>query len=66
MPAASEPTKGRWVWAVLAAATALWELQALLQHPRRDHPTLSSLSNDLLESYPVRASAVLLWLGAGD
>jgi hypothetical protein len=65
VPAASEPTKGAWAWAVLAAAMGLWELQAFLQCPRRDHPTLSSLSNEYLESYPARASAFLLWLAAG-
>lgn len=65
MPAAGEPTKGGWVWALLAALTAVWELQAFLQHPRDEHPTLSSLSNDLLSSYPARASALVLWLAAG-
>lgn len=65
MPAASNPSKGAWVWAVLAAATAIWELQAFLQLPRREHPTLSSLSNDLLQSYPARGTALLLWLVAG-
>jgi hypothetical protein len=53
------------VWAVLAGLTGLWELQAFLQHPRREHPTLSSLTNDLLQSQASRTVALLLWLAAG-
>jgi hypothetical protein len=65
VPDASERTGGTWVWAVLAVATLVWELQAFLQHPRPEHPTLSSLSNDLLASYPARASALVVWLALG-
>lgn len=50
---------------VLAALAGLWELQAFVQHPRREHPTLSSLSNDLLASPTARAFALLVWLAAG-
>ena len=57
--------RGGWVWGALAGATGLWELQAFLQHPRRDHPTLSSLSNDLLGSPSSRAIALLMWLALG-
>jgi hypothetical protein len=49
----------------LAGATGVWELQAFLQRPRRDHPTLSSLSNDLFRSPSSRAVALLLWLALG-
>jgi hypothetical protein len=65
VPAAGEPSRGGWVWAVLAGMVGLWELQAFLQHPRRDHPTLSSLSNDLLQSPASRVVALLIWLAAG-
>jgi hypothetical protein len=43
----------------------LWELGAFLQRPRRDHPTLSSLSNELFRSPSSRGFAVLLWLALG-
>ncbi|MDP9442796.1 MAG: hypothetical protein M3P34_11620 [Actinomycetota bacterium] len=49
-------------WAGLAAAAAGWELAAYLQHPRVDHPTLSSLANAALDSSPARAVAFVLWL----
>jgi hypothetical protein len=57
--------RGAWVWGALAGAMGLWELQAFLQDPRRDHPTLSSLSNDLFRSPSSRAVALLLWLALG-
>ncbi|MDQ1567628.1 MAG: hypothetical protein QOF96_2508 [Actinomycetota bacterium] len=53
------------VWAALSAALALWELGAFLQHPRVEHPTLSSLTNTLFQSHVARAVALLMWLGAG-
>ena len=64
MPAAGQPSRGGWVWTVLAALAGLWELQAFVQHPRRDHPTLSSMSNELLQSQTARAVALLVWLAA--
>ena len=65
MPGADDPSRAGWPWAVLAGLTALWELQAFVQHPRRKHPTLSSLSNDLLQPQASRAVALLVWLAAG-
>ena len=53
------------VWAALSAALALWELGAFLQHPRAEHPTLSSLTNTLFQSHVARALGLLMWLGAG-
>ena len=53
------------VWAALSAALALWELGAYLQHPRAEHPTLSSLSTTLFQNHGARALGLLLWLGAG-
>lgn len=51
-------------WLVVAAATAAWELVAFVQHPREDHPTLSSMTNALLDSRPARAAAFVAWLAA--
>jgi len=49
-------------WAGLAAALGLWELASFLQHPRSDHPTLSSLADTLFQSHPARAIGLLGWL----
>ncbi len=51
-----------WAWLVLLAVGGLWQLVAYLQHPRDDHPTLSSLTNALLDSQPARAAAFALWV----
>lgn len=56
---------GAWAWVALAAAIAFWELRSLLQHPRDDHPTISSLTNSLLQSQQSRMVALLVWLAAG-
>jgi len=63
--AAREAISGAWLWAALGAAAALWELQAFLQRPRSDHPTVSSLTNELLRGHVPRAGAMLVWLAAG-
>ena len=57
--------RGAWTWAALAGAIACWELQSLLQHPRDQHPTISSLTNTLLQSQQSRMVALLGWLAAG-
>jgi hypothetical protein len=62
---APRPRAGEWVWRVLLGALAAWELASFLQHPRADHPTLSSLVNGLLGDQPSRALAFLAWLCAG-
>jgi len=49
-------------WALLAGALAVWQLAAYLQHPRSQHPTLSSLANAALDSHPVRALAFVAWI----
>lgn len=59
-PAPAVPGWG--AWAVLAATTGLWQLGAYLQHPRDEHPTLSSLANALLDSHGARAAAFVLWM----
>jgi hypothetical protein len=50
-----------WGWVALAAAAGVWQLAAYLQHPRDDHPTLSSLTDALLDSHPTRAVAFVVW-----
>lgn len=66
MPGARRSAKrGEWVWGVLATLLTVWELQAFVQHPRREHPTLSSLSNELLASPTSRLIGVLAWLALG-
>ena len=49
-------------WIALAAAATTLQLASYLQQPRRDHPTLSSLANALLDSHPARAAAFACWL----
>jgi hypothetical protein len=52
-------------WLVLLAAIAAWELLAYVQAPRSEHPTLSSLTNDALDSHLARAGAFVAWLAGG-
>ena len=56
---------GGGVWVVLVAALAGWELAAYVQEPRVDHPTLSSLANEVLDRRPARTAAFLVWLAVG-
>jgi hypothetical protein len=51
-------------WVGLAAVAGAWQLAAYLQHPRADHPTVSSLANELLDSHPARAAGFLVWIAA--
>lgn len=64
-PGGPGPVPGRAglaAWAVLAAALAGWEVLAWSRQPRAEHPTLSSLANDLLDGHPARALALAAWL----
>jgi hypothetical protein len=61
-PASAPSVTAIVAWAVLAGAAGAWQLAAYLQHPRPDHPTLSSLANTLLGSQPARAAAFVLWV----
>ncbi len=49
-------------WALLLGALAGWQLVAYLQHPRPEHPTLSSLADAVLDTHPLRALAFVAWL----
>ncbi len=64
-PTVSDRDRGRTGWLVVLVAVAGWELAAFLQHPRAEHPTLSSLANELLGNHPVRALAMVVWLVVG-
>ncbi len=59
---------GAWVGVFLAAA--VWEVQALLQQPTLTtsswtHPTLSTLMDPVLSTYPGRAISLAIWLLIG-
>jgi hypothetical protein len=49
-------------WAVLGVVAAAWQLAAYVQHPRDDHPTVSSLANALLGTLAARTVALVLWI----
>lgn len=53
-------------WLVLLVALAGWELLAFFQHPRSEHPTLSSLTNAALGTHTGRALAFATWLVAAS
>ncbi len=64
------PRRGRAWWGGLLVAGGSWELSALLQQPNLAvdsyaHPTISSLTDPLLGSYPGRSLALAVWLGLG-
>jgi hypothetical protein len=49
-------------WLILSAALVGWQAASWMQHPRHEHPTLSSLTNPALEPRPARMAAFLAWL----
>jgi hypothetical protein len=61
-PGPAWPAGGLLRWVALAGALAGWQVAAFVQHPRSDHPTLSSLANTVLDPQPVRALALAGWL----
>ena len=56
------PRRANAPWSVLAGALMVWQLAAYFQHPRSEHPTLSSLTNAVLDPKPVRALAFAAWV----
>ena len=50
------------IWVALVGLLLTWQVAAYLQHPRSDHPTLSSLTNAALDPRPVRALAFAGWM----
>lgn len=61
-PVRAWPAGGLLVWVALALGLAAWQMAAFMQHPRFQHPTLSSLANTVLDPHVVRAPALALWL----
>ena len=59
------PAAGAGWWLVLLAGLGAWELAAFVQLPRVEHPTLSSLANQVFDSHLVRTAAVAGWMAAG-
>jgi hypothetical protein len=49
-------------WLVLLALLGGWQVLALVQQPRSQHPTLSSITNALLDSHGSRVVAFVAWL----
>jgi len=61
-PPADIPPRATAPWSVLAGALMAWQLAAYFQHPRSEHPTLSSLTNTALDPRPIRALAFAAWM----
>jgi hypothetical protein len=53
------------VWVGLLLLATAWELIALFSSPREDHPTLSSIGDDVMRTHPGRAITFALWLVVG-
>jgi hypothetical protein len=51
-------------WFALAVMLAVVQLVAYLHRPRDEYPTLSSLTNAVLDSQAARAAAFVAWLTA--
>ncbi|MGH9139476.1 MAG: hypothetical protein ACRD0G_20895 [Acidimicrobiales bacterium] len=49
----------------VAVAVGAWQLAQYLSAPRDEHPTLSSMADELLEARPLRAAVVVAWLLIG-
>jgi hypothetical protein len=65
VPATPHRGVGASLWGVLLGTLAAWEVASFFQHPRADHPTLSSVANRALADHPARAFGFLVWLGVG-
>lgn len=53
------------VWVGLVAVLVAWELTAYFSSPRHDHPTLSTIADDIMSSHPGRTVMFGLWLALG-
>ncbi len=49
-------------WIILFGILAAWQGAAYWQHPRSEHPTLSSMTNAVLETHAAQALACTAWL----
>jgi hypothetical protein len=61
----ADRTAGLLIWATLLVLLVAWELIALFQSPRDDHPTLSSISDDIMSVHAGRALMFAIWLASG-
>jgi hypothetical protein len=52
-------------WAVLFGLLTAFEMSAYFSSPRREHPTLSSIADSLMNTHPGRAAVFALWLVLG-
>lgn len=57
--------RGGNVWLAILVAVAAWEVASFSQHPRSQHPTLSSLADVVLTVHLTRALAMAVWLALG-
>jgi hypothetical protein len=66
-PRRAEPVGARSVavWSGLGGLAAVFELGVWLGPDDIAHPTLSTLADPVLSTYPGRAIGYLLWVGAG-
>jgi Family of unknown function (DUF6186) len=66
---AAETKALRWAdaapWLVLFGLLTVFEVAAYLSSPRRDHPTLSSMADALMNTHPGRAAVFAVWLLLG-
>jgi hypothetical protein len=64
------PVAGTLAWLAVLVAGCLWELSALLQQPSLTtdssaHPTISTLTDPLLATFPGRSVVLLAWVAFG-
>jgi lysylphosphatidylglycerol synthetase-like protein (DUF2156 family) len=64
------PVAGTLAWLAVLVAGCLWELSALLQQPSLTtdsyaHPTISTLTDPLLATFPGRSVLLLAWVALG-
>lgn len=64
-PAPGQGRRGATVWVAILVAVAAWEVASFVQHPRSQHPTLSSLADVALRVHVARALAMAVWLVVG-
>ena len=53
------------VWVGLVTLLVTWELIAYFSSPRHDHPTLSTIADDIMSHHPGRAAMFAMWLTLG-
>jgi hypothetical protein len=61
-PTRTTPLRATAPWILIAGALTAWQLAAYLRHPRAEHPTLSSLADNVLDARPIRAVAFAAWM----